>query len=122
MITFNPENKSVVSFAECLDPVIKIKTRAEAQQYLKDYADYIEWQNGNNPEEMTKSAEEIAKSNIGYWTGYYNYEDRARVEDLFDCEHPIFGKFSEMGIPSADEVFQCGFHNITLKELRERNK
>lgn len=62
------------------------------------------------------------KRALGYHAGYRENGVRARVERLFDCEHPYFGKFAEMGAPTSEEAFQCGLRGgITLKELRKLN-
>ena len=61
------------------------------------------------------------KSNLGYYAGYNSNEVRERVEELFECEHPVFGKIKELGPPTTKEAFDCGFKRITLKELRSLN-
>ena len=53
-------------------------------------------------------AEEIVKSNLGYYAGYYSNETRKRVEKLFNCAHPIFGSISSHGTPTPEEAFQMG--------------
>lgn len=40
-------------------------------------------------------AEEVERANLGYYAGYYDNETRQRVERLFNCSHPIFGKATE---------------------------
>lgn len=37
----------------------------------------------------------IVKGNIGYCSGYYSREEAARLLDLFECEHPYFGKIED---------------------------
>ena len=70
-------------FEECvLDCMIQGKTRAEA--------------------------ETIECQNLGYFAGYYDNETRERVERLFRCAHPIFGKIAERGAPTAEEAFKAG--------------
>lgn len=47
-------------------------------------------------------AERIEKANLGYYAGYYDNETRQRVERLFACAHPVFGKASDVPVdPTA---------------------
>ena len=43
------------------------------------------------------TAEAIERENLGYYAGYYDNETRQRVERLFRCAHPVFGKIAERG-------------------------
>ena len=93
MIKFNPENKEVLTYGEALKPCAEIKNKEDAQQYLKEYVKFIQDYMDKNPDEHHDfTALEIAKQNIGYYAGYYDYETRSRIEELFDCSHPLFGK------------------------------
>lgn len=115
MIKFNPENKDTLTFGEALDPAMKITDPQEAQQYLTDYVAYIQRHLDQNPRNDTVTAEQIAKSNLGYYAGYYSHKTRIRVEQLFDCVHPIFGKAREHK-PSAKEAFQLGVKEVKNRE------
>ncbi len=53
-------------------------------------------------------AENIERSNLGYYAGYYSDATRERVERLFRCAHPIFGKIAEKGAPTAKAAFEAG--------------
>jgi len=50
----------------------------------------------------------IAKSNLGYYAGYYSNEVRERVEKLFCCAHSVFGSIKENGISTPQEAFDMG--------------
>jgi hypothetical protein len=54
-----------------------------------------------------EEAEKNERSSLGYFAGYYDHKTRLRVEKLFLCAHPIFGKASKR-IPSAEEAFEAG--------------
>ena len=54
-------------------------------------------------------AERIERSNIGYFAGYYDSSTRETVEELFDCQRPVFGSISENGPPSMEDAFRAGF-------------
>lgn len=93
MTKFNPENKDSLTYVEALEPAMKIVDQEDADQYFKDY---VNW--------MTKhfedasglyTPEKVCKINLGYYAGYYDAETRARVERLFLTEHPIFGHIQE---------------------------
>jgi len=108
MTTFNPENKKTLTYRECLDPAMKITDAEDAQQYLKSYVKFIEKILKKEPNKDGLTAIEIAKIDIGYWTGYYNSETRARIEKLFFTSHPIFGSIEKNGIPTAEKAFKMG--------------
>jgi len=103
MTIFNPENKETLTYGECLDSAMKITEQYDADQYLRNYIKFIE----KNKEPNTNSIQ-IAKSNLGYYAGYYDNETRERVEKLFICKHPIFGSIAENGVPTPEEAFNLG--------------
>jgi hypothetical protein len=89
MTKFNPENKSTLTYAECLGPAMNITDKEDAMQYLSDY---IKFQEKNMQEATGRyTAEQICRTNLAYYSGYYNNETMQRVEKLFECSHPIFG-------------------------------
>lgn len=51
---------------------------------------------------------EIQLSNIAYFAGYYGDETRQRVENLYGCEHPVFGEFAAFGSPPPEVSFRMG--------------
>lgn len=120
MIPFNPEGKIQLSMREIFEGANEARTKDEAKQYLKDYVAYIQ----ENTSELAvyNNAEDIAKKNLGYWSGYYSENVRRYIEDLFECEHPVLGSIKEFGIPTTHEVFECGRRNITLRQLRKEEE
>ena len=104
---FNPENKEVLTFKETLAPAMEITDREDARQYLRDYIAYIQRALDREPREDGMTAEQIARVNLGYYAGYYDREIRARVEELFECEHPHFGKAVSNPI-STEDIFVMG--------------
>lgn len=107
MTKFNPENKEVLTYGECLHPPMKIEERADADQYFKDYVAYIQKHLDIEPRKDALTAEQIAKINLGYFAGYYDHETRKRVERLFKCSHPVFGS-AERRIPTPQEALEAG--------------
>ena len=104
---FNPKNKETLTFRETLEPTISITEQANADQYLKDYIAYIRKWLDKEPRQDNMTAEQIAKANLGYYAGYFDRETRIRVEKLFHCEHPFFGKATEHEV-SPKEAFEIG--------------
>lgn len=109
MTQFNPENKQVLTYGECLEPAMKITDAEDAKQYKEAYIKFIDKFLIDDKNESKKTAEEIANANLGYWAGYYGDDVRRRVEKLFNCSHPIFGSIEENGAPTAEEAFKMGF-------------
>lgn len=107
--------KLELSERDFLDKAMSITTKDSAVALLMLYSSYIASENNIS----LKEALDIAKSNIAYYTGYVNPNTREIVEELFDCEHPIFGKIKENGNPTSKECFYCGYHNITLNVYRK---
>lgn len=85
-------------------PAMAIADPAEAKAY---FSELVEWHiaKWNEPREKAISTQ---KTNLGYFAGYYSHEDRARVERLFECAHPIFGAIAENGEPTAEQAFAMG--------------
>jgi hypothetical protein len=62
-----------------------------------------------DPPITREEAERNCRSNLGYYAGYYDAETMARVQRLFKCVHPVFGKVeSEEDLPSPEEAFAMG--------------
>lgn len=73
-------------------PAMFITQQALADAYLAAYVEHIcRLRNWGHDETALAEATKIARSNFGYWAGYYDYETQVRVERLFGAVHPIFG-------------------------------
>jgi hypothetical protein len=61
----------------------------------------------------------VLLSNIGYTTGYMTHAQADQVLELFDTEHPIFGKTH----PSAEEAYRMGleYGEAAKKRSEERD-
>lgn len=63
-----------------------------------------------------------AKEEIAYHAGYYGHAVRLRVEELFGCQHPIFGAAKNWK-PTPEEAFALGSQvaeGMGLTAIRER--
>jgi len=106
MTQFNPDNKDVLTYGECLNPAMKITDQDDADQYFTNYARYIQRALKKEPRDDDMTAEGIARINLGYYAGYYDEETMERVNRLFKTQHPIFGKT----VPTATEALQAGMN------------
>lgn len=91
MTKFNPENREVLTYEQCLGPAMKITEREDAQQYLQAYKTFIQRDLDNKKFSSELTANEIALGNFGYYAGYYDPETQRRVQNLFGAAHPVFG-------------------------------
>lgn len=114
MVRFNPDEKDLLGIA------IKITDPVEAKQYLRDYTKWIQDAIDKDPERKGDNAEQIAKSNIGYFAGYYDNKVRERVEELYSCSHPVFGPIKERGAPGPEMAFEMGL--MLGEELKKQQK
>lgn len=108
MTRFNPEGKETLTFGECLGPAMEITDPEDARQYLVEYVKYTQKFLDKEPRDDDMTAEQICKTNLGYYAGYYSSETRQRVEELFTCSHPIFGSIKNDGQPTPEEAFESG--------------
>lgn len=108
MTPFNPKNKKNPTVGELLDPAMHITDPEDAKQYLAAYVKMIQKGLDKTPNSEGLTAEQIAKSNLGYFAGYYSNETCERVEKLFMCEHPVFGSIEKNGAPGNKKAFEMG--------------
>lgn len=106
-----------MTWREKYDPAMAIMDQAEADAYFERLVEHC--LRLNLPGMTRWQAEERERHNLGYWTGYYDNETRARVERLFHCAHPIFGPIERFGNPTFDEAVQAGIR--MAKELGRRD-
>ena len=97
-------NKTLNTFGKVFDEGLHLarENKEEAQEFFKEYIHYISKENGCSLEE----AERIAKSNFGYFAGYYDQEVCDIIYSTFECAHPIFGN-KPFSI-SAEDAYKKG--------------
>lgn len=84
---------------------MEIKTKDEASEYFKECVEHnMRCQKAEGKFPDREYAVKTEKSNLGYFAGYYDSETRRRVEELFECSHPIFGNVE----PSSREALAAG--------------
>lgn len=99
-----PHFEKHATLGELYGPAMEIDNEADARLYLEALIEYCVEKWGKSRHE----ADTIQRANLGYYAGYYDNTTRERVERLFGCAHPIFGKISENGAPSMQEAFAAG--------------
>ena len=83
MIKFNPTNKKILSYRECMDPITKIYNQIEATFYLHDYIKYIQKALDNNLIPCSYTATQIAKINIAFYASNLTKATSDRIMRLF---------------------------------------
>ena len=96
--------KAIISIGEKYGPAMEITEQADADAYFEECVRHSMEHFGKTRTE----AEELERTNLGYYAGYYGSETRDRVERLYACSHPVFGKLAEHGEPTAEEAFDAG--------------
>ena len=99
-----PDN---ITWGDKYDNAMKVKNEDEAREYLEACIE----QNMRVSEHTREEAEAIERSNIGYWTGYYDPKTANRVMRLFGVVHPFFGTTQ----PTPEEAL-----TLDMKLAKER--
>lgn len=81
-----------IPYGEKYDPAMLIEDPEEAAAYFEARVEHQMRIGGAS----RADAERIERHNIGYYSGYYSRETRARVERVFGLAHPIFGPVQEL--------------------------
>lgn len=98
---FNAEEKR--TYGETLGPAMDMTDPEEAKAFKAAYVSWMVRTQDIDEEEAT----DLVNQNLGYYAGYYDHETRLRVEELFECSHPVFGS-AEDGPPDSAAAFAAG--------------
>ena len=100
----NYRGKTYKTMGEVFNEALRLaKTDSyEAQEFFREYINWISIQNHYSWDKAT----EIAKSNFGYFAGYYDEETCDIIYKTYQCSHPIFG-YKPFSV-SAEEAYQKG--------------
>lgn len=99
-----PEWGPKATYAETLGPAMEITDPDHARSYFDAL---VRFHLARGHCSSREQAEVLVRQNLGYYAGYYSHEARERVERLFSCEHPVFGKASA-GSPTPEEALHAG--------------
>jgi hypothetical protein len=94
------------TYGELYEPAVAAQTPEEAKQHWEKLVQYVIDHNDSILDRT--EAEKVVKTNLGYFAGYHDNSTRERVERLYDCAHPVFGKIAQNGPPSPEEAFAAG--------------
>jgi len=100
-----------MTFSELLDPIATIETKEEAEEYKACLIEYYMTEYGKSHDEAVR----VAKTNIGYWAGYYDEATAKRIWELFNTKHPVFGT----SWPTLDEALKAG---LAIGRSRRRHE
>jgi hypothetical protein len=102
------KEKNMMNIPEMISLALKDGTKEKAQQIVQwkvnEMVDLLEYKEDE--------ARRITLMNIGYYTGYLDHETADKVMNLFETEHPVFGRTH----PTPEEAFKLG------RELAEKSK
>ena len=93
----------LITLGKKYGPAMQITDQSKADAYFEKCVRHT-MSHGKSQQE----SEAIERSNLGYYAGYYDKNTRERVERLFHCAHPIFGRIADRGTPTAKEAFEAG--------------
>lgn len=98
--------RNLNTFEELFNEGLKLakENKEEAQSFFKHYIQFI--LEDNDKVNTIEEAERIAKSNFGYFAGYYDEEVCNIIYETYQCSHPIFGD-KPFNI-SPEEAFEKG--------------
>lgn len=97
------ELKTMGEIFETALEVAKTKEQKRCESFLFCYADYIK---EDNPEMDIKDCLERAKSNLGYYAGYYSTEVAKLIQDSYRAVHPIFGSAYDRDKYTAEDFLR----------------
>lgn len=105
------KGKEITTIGEIFDVALQLakENKEEAHDFFKEYIKYI--YDENDEVHSLEEAERIAKSNFGYWAGYYSKETCNIIYETYQCSHPIFGS-NPFGV-SPEEAFKKGYELAT---------
>lgn len=85
------EGKTLETMGEIFNTALDVAKTGNSdrcQEFLTSYVEYIVSESNLNVAE----AENIAKSNLGYFAGYYSSEVYETINKAYGAVHPVFGK------------------------------
>lgn len=113
---------SRITIGEKYQPAMEIKHQALADEYFERLVHHnLQCQTEAGESHDVDKAIATERANLGYFAGYYDSETRGRVERLFQCSHPIFGKISEH-VPNFSEALDAGREMIEATSVPDASR
>jgi hypothetical protein len=85
------EMQEKMTIGEKYGPAMAITDQEKANAYFEQLVEHTMKYALDDKYKTREAAEQVERSNLGYYAGYYSAGTRERVERLFLCQHPIFG-------------------------------
>ena len=101
MTPFTDKEKPTIG--DLYHPAMEITDQEDADQYFEKLVQLHMKSWGKSREE----AERTERSNLGYFSGYYDEETARRVATLFQAKHPVFGDMRDF-YPTPLEAYNAG--------------
>lgn len=96
-------------------PAMEITDPIKAKEYFEMCVEHT-MRFGKTREE----AESIERQNLGYFSGYYSNDTMVRVQELFCCAHPIFGRaMADTSGPTTEQTLEAGRRAALKAQGRE---
>jgi hypothetical protein len=107
-----------VTLEELYDPAMTAQTQEEADAHLERIVAHL----STLPDAPVDEAQllELARGNLGYWSGYYSAEVAARVEQLYGAIHPYLGPMSLRRALTPEDILRTG--QRLGEEIREEEE
>lgn len=100
------DNAAKMTVGEVMDAVREAQDADEAQAIK---AAYLRRMHRDQPTYSVETANDVANQNIGYYTGYLDQEEGARILKLYaGSYHPVFGSRHVEGKVTPEEAFEAG--------------
>jgi len=100
------DNAAKMTVGEVMDAVSAAQDADEAKA-IKDA--YLRRIHRDKPEYDEATALDVANQNIGYYTGYLDHAEGARILALYTGSyHPVFGTRHVEGKVTPEEAFEAG--------------
>lgn len=93
--------------------------KKKAQDFFTAYIYYLYNVNTRKEVPTIEYAEQCAKSNFGYFAGYYGDDVRKKIYDYFGAVHPVFGNRYNI---TAQEAFFAGMQKAYASEKENQNE
>lgn len=85
--------KNLEGFRQVFDEALRVakeESKEVQEEFLIGYSQYIHKENPNEAPTY-EDAVRIAKSNFGYFAGYFNNETYQLINEAYQAVHPVFG-------------------------------
>ncbi len=112
-IEYDASFSDLLTNGEVYGPAMEITDPEEAKFYFEKLVVRTMRVSGCTREEAIVTE----KTNLGYYSGYYDQETIRRVQNLFDCKHPILGSADDIAELDARTVFALGV--MQGKQMRD---